>query len=322
MPDRSLSVDSIAPGIIDADYYLPGEPLDIVQWGAKVGLPGSLIDRLLENGCRHFHQTHTEGDVDLIAQAVRPLLQRRSIDPAKITYLVHAHTQQFSMPAPPRSILSELSARFGWAPKLALSVGHLACAAVVNAIDVARRLLEHDESAEYALVVTADRVFGGPNHRVRQDAGIQSDGAAVILLGRDNVRARFRDVLVRNYPRLAEGPSSPAMGQLIGTLAWAQTRQVLIEAEQRLGHPLGALGGIFPTNADAPYWKSLADKMKLPPDLVFLDNMRDRGHSCCSDLAINLVDAGFARLDRGESILCLSQSNVGAYGVVALEHAA
>lgn len=312
-------LDPTRPGIIDAGYYLPGEAVDVTEWGAKVGVSDLLLGKLLDNRCRYFHQSYGEDDCDLATGALRSLLARHPVDPAQIDYLVHTHSQPFSIPAPPRSVLSELMGRFSLSPKLSLSVGQLACAGIVTAIEVASRLLEQDPAARYALVVTADRVFGGPQHRVRKDGGsLQSDGGSAILLGRGAVRAHLRDALTRNFSRLAEGPSSPAMDMLIGKLAWVYTRRVLFEAQQRLGRPVNSLSGLFPTNADAPYWKRFAPQLGIDFDIVFLDNVMRRGHACSADLAVNLVDAGFDRLAGGATIMCLAQSNIGAYGALTL----
>jgi len=312
-------LDSSQPGIVDAAYYLPGEPVDVRQWGPKVGLSSAMLARLEENRCRYFHQSHAEDDCDLASGAVKRLLASQAVDPMHVDYLIHTQSQPFSIPAPPRSVLSELAARFRFRPRLAFGLGQLACAGIANAIEVARRLLEQDPAARHALVVTADRVFGGPVHRVRADgASLQSDGASAVLLGREQVKARFRDAFIRNFSRLAEGPSSASMNLLIGKLSWVYTRRVLFEAQQRLGFPVSTLGALLPTNADAPYWKRFAPQLGIDYDRVYLENVGRRGHACCADFAINLVDTGFERLARGETVLCLSQSNVGAYGALTL----
>lgn len=306
-------------GIVDAAYHLPGEALDIGIWGPRVGLADALVARLLQNGCQRFHAATGESDADLVVRALEQLLQARELDPTRIAYVVHAHTQSYSIPAPPQSLLGEVAARCGLQPRLALSVGELACAGIVKALELAHRLLQADTAADYAVVLSSDRVFGGPAHRVRQESGIQSDGGAVLLLGRNEVRARIRDLWVRHLPGLAAGPGAAETARLMGSLPWSHSRRVLQEMQLRGPLRLDALAALYPTNADGPYWQRLMATMGLDPALVFTRNMAERGHACCSDLAINLADDGFATLASGGQVLCFSQSNVGAYGAVLLQ---
>lgn len=304
-------------GIVDAAYYLPGDPIDLCDWAPREGVDAGRVTRLIENGCRYFHACGDESDEELITQAVERLVARSGVDPAGIDFVLHAHTQPFSVPPAPESLLARLFLRFNIRPRLAFSVGQLACAGVVNAIDVARRLLAAMPGSHYALVVTSDRVFGGARYRLRQDAGIQSDGASALLLGRTTLRARIDAVHVKSHGGLAEGPSTPELAKRVGMLAWSHTRRMVEEDIARIGVPAAAIAAVMPTNADAPYWRKLGPLLGLTPSQLFLDNIGRRGHSCCSDLAINLVDEGFTRLAQGPVVL-FSQSNVGAYGSVTL----
>lgn len=313
-PDRAV-------GIIDAGYCLPGEAVDLCDWGPRMGVGQARIDKLLANGCRYFHAAQVETDADLVTASVRQVLERSGVAPSQVAYLVHARTQNFSMPPAPHSLLPEVCARTGLAPRLAFAAGHLACASIVAALELAIDLLDADPAAACAMVTSSDRVFGGADHRLRQDSGIQSDGGSAILLGRGGQRAAIRWIGVRNFPRLHPGPSSPAMKRLIGVSAWHQTDEALDELCERAALPLAATAGLFPTNADMPYWKHLMARRGLDPKLLYGVNAGRRGHACCADLAVNLVDAGLERVGGDRPIVCFSQSNVGSYGCLVLEGA-
>lgn len=309
-------------GLVEVGYTLPGEPLDLTEWGSQMGVAPDRIRKLLDNGCRHFHAAGAETDADLVTLSVGKVLRRSGVDAADVAYLVHARTQNFSMPAPPHSLLSEVCARTGIMPKLALAAGQLACASIVAALELAVDLLRADLAARFALVTSSDRVFGGPEHRLRQNSGIQSDGGSAILVGRHHPRARIRQILVRSFPRLHAGPSSHEMGSLIGAVAWRHTETVLDELCAKVDLPLEATAGILPTNADMPYWRALLQRKGIDPALLYAENTHRRGHACCADLAVNLADHGLQQLAHGRPIVCFSQSNVGAYGCVVLEAAA
>lgn len=305
-------------GIVDASYALPGQAVDIVDWAAEQQVAPGLLERLLANGCRYFHIGTDRSDADLIGEAITHLRGGETDWLADVRYLIHAHTEAFSMPPPPVSVLGQLCDRFDLRLDLSFSVGHVACAAVINAVDWARRLLDRDPSARYALVVTADRVFGEAKHRIRQDAGIQSDGGSAILVGRESLRARIGTVSVKNFARLHEGPNNPQNVAAISRYTWLHTKQLFQAHEADSGIPLHAHGAVLPINADREYWLQIAKAVALREDKLFLDNIALRGHACCADFAVNLVDRGFELLDGGDPVLLCGQSNVGAYAAMTL----
>ncbi len=305
-------------GIADAAYALPGPAVDIVDWALEEGINDDLVRDLIENGCRYFHIGTDMSDADLIAMAIERLSLRRPKLLGEVRYLIHAHTEAFSIPPPPVSVLGEITDRFGLELTMSFSVGHVACASVINAIDWCARLLASDPEAEYGLVVTSDRVFGNAKHRLRQDAGIQSDGGSAILISKSELRCRIGAVSVKNFARLHEGPNNVQNAAAIARYTWLHTKQLFLEHGERSGIPVEKHGVILPINADRHYWIQIAKAMSLPESSLFLDNIRIRGHACCADFAVNLVDHGFARIDRGEPVLLCGQSNVGAYAAISL----
>lgn len=303
-------------GLVDVAHGLPGPAIDIVDWVQGQNVAPTVIEQLLENGCRYFHDGTDQSDAQLISLAIDQLIER-GLNPDDVAYVVHAHTEAFSMPAPPVSVLSQLAARYGWRTRMAFSVGHLACASVGNALQWAATLLRRDPMARYALVVTSDRVFGQANHRIRQTAGIQSDGGSALLIGREGLRAVLDHITVRNHAELFDGPSNAVNAAAIARSAWVQTKNLLQDHAQECGLPVTEMGEILPINADRPYWLAIGKSLGLGPEHFFLDNIGQRGHACCADLAVNLVDRGLSLLDAGRRAVYCAQSNVGAYAAVA-----
>lgn len=304
-------------GIRAAAYCLPGPAIDILEWPAAQTVAPGLLGRLLENGCRYFHDGTGMSDAGLVENAIDRLRLQCAFDVREIAYLIHAHTQPFSVPAAPDSVLSRIVGRFGYRPKLSFSVEHLACASVVQAVDWGARLLEADQEAQYALIVTADRVFGAATQRIRQDATIQSDGGSAVLLSREDVRCWLGSTARISVTDLHEGPSTPENAARVARYTWMQTTKLL----RNLGNSGPALSdyGVFlPINADRRYWRLIARALGLPETRFYLDNIRNRGHACCADFAVNLVDEGFARLSAGEAVAYCGQSNIGAHGVISL----
>jgi len=304
-------------GIRAAAYCLPGPAIDVLEWAPAQNVAPGLIERLLANGCRYFHGGTGMSDADLVANAIDHLRSQCAFDACEVAYLIHAHTQPFSVPAAPDSVLSCIVGRFGYRPKLSFSVEHLACASVVQAVDWGARLLEADQQARYALIVTADRVFGAATQRIRQDATIQSDGGSAVLLSREDVRCWLGSTVTIGFTDLHEGPSTPENVARVARYTWMQTTRLLRKLGDS-GLALSEYGVFLPINADRRYWRLIARALDLPETRFYLDNIRNRGHACCADFAVNLVDEGFARLSAGDVVAYCGQSNIGAHGVISL----
>jgi 3-Oxoacyl-[acyl-carrier-protein (ACP)] synthase III len=304
-------------GICAASAFLPGDPVDVLAWASKQGVGSELVAELLSNKCRYFHEGSTESDVELI-EAALDRLEGPIGWQYRVGYIVHAHTQAFSMPAPPESILADLCRRRGFKPVLAFSVSSLACASLISALDSAVRCLNADPKVDYALVVTSDRVFGGARFRIRGAACIQSDGASAILLGRTNLRCQLGSMNFVNFTPLHEGPSTPAGAARMTHFLGRHTVALLRLHEEITGQPIRSIDEILPTNADYPAWREVIQELHLDETKVFFENIAAHGHACCSDFAVNLVDHGFARLDKGHHLLAAGTSNIGAFAALSL----
>lgn len=305
-------------GIAAAAYHLPGNPIDVTDWGPQQGATPELIASLVSNGCRHFFSGPDISDADSIAASIDKL----SIDAPEwqkeVRYLVHAHTQNFSMPAPPSSILTELAARYALELKLCFSVAHLACASIINGISLAAKLLQNDPEARYALIVSSDRTFGGSKYRLRPPGCIQSDGSSAILLSKEKMRCRLGHATMRNFAKLHEGPSNPATIAATSRLTCFHSMQLLRDHSEETGISLEDYAQILPVNADKHYWLKIAEGLHLDESHFFFDNIPKLGHANCADLAINLIDRGFALLDQGRFVVAFGQSNVGAHAALTL----
>lgn len=308
-------------GIADAAYYLPGPALEVRQWAAENNAEPHLADELVAHGCSHFHASAADSDEELIAACIEQIRARRDDWLPEVRYLVHAHTQNFSAPPAPASLLNALCARYGMRPALSFSVGQVACSAVINALNWAARLLDADPDARYALVVTSDRVFGGPRYRLRVPATIQSDGASAILLGRDEVQCLLGRCDLFYAPEMHDGPSTPANVARIARMTWLHTKQMLQRHSDATGVALADYARILPVNADRYYWDQIARSLRLSESHFYLDNIPRRGHACCADFAVNLVDHGFGLLAGGRDVLMCGQSNLGAHAALTLHPA-
>ncbi|SMF37455.1 hypothetical protein [Pseudobacteriovorax antillogorgiicola] len=297
-------------GIVDGAYCLPGSAQDIKKWGPKVGVSQDRVKRLISNGCKHFHISSDESDSDLVVRAIESLWDKLPfvIDTKDISFIIHARTQPFSIPAPPESLLSHVKRRFGFDPLLDLSLSQLACASVMKAIEISLSMLTSNPEASYALVLTSDRVFGEAEYRLRQDGGIQSDGGGALLLGRKNVKAWIAPPMFRYRSKLHLGPLAPGNAQIIAQTCWKDSRDLILQSIDT--YQLGPTD-ILPINADLSLWQLIIKSLAWNTDRLFAGNIKRRGHACSNDFIINMVDYGFERITENCPILSFGQSNLG-----------
>lgn len=322
--DASVRPSHPAPfrlGIEAAAYEFPGERQDIVDWGPQHTLPAQRIAAICKSGCRYFHAAHEIDEVELAKRAVARLQAETGFKAADIGALFHVHTQQFSTPAAPRSLPLEVASAFGIKPFWVGSLAQLNCSSIGGAIRMAEALMNVHAEMQSVLIVSSDRVYG-ERFRLRQLSGIQSDGAACLLVTRNTRRNRIGALILRNYGRwyLGSDTNSAVEREMIN-LEWHYTRKVMQEAVAGCGIALSDFSCILPHNSDHKGWNSICNAMAIPHASLYPDNILQKGHACCSDLAVNLVDVGLDKVDAGGHLMSITQSNSGAFSALTLHPA-
>jgi len=319
-PDRPLHPGSASwLGVDAAAYELPGEQVDLLEWANEHAPPQPQVDAIIESGSRYFFVAPDTGEVELATRAVGKLADAKAFAPGDIGAVIHVHTQPYSAPAAPRSLPLEIARAFGIRPLWAGAMTHLKCVSTTAGLHVLRGLMDSFPQLDAGLIVSVDRVYG-EKYRLRQMGGIQSDGAACMLVTRNSTRNRIGGVAVQNYaPRWYRGPDAVAkVEDEIISYEYLYASRILGEAVRASGVPLADYGRLLPHNSDVRGWTSLCRAMRIPETKLFIDNIRRVAHACCSDLAINLVDDGFAALARREHVAAVQLSNMGAFGAVTL----
>ncbi|PMS38409.1 3-oxoacyl-[acyl-carrier-protein] synthase III [Trinickia symbiotica] len=305
-------------GIDAAAYELPGQPIDIEAWATRHAYRRERVEAIVESGCRYFHVAPEIGEVELATRAVGRLIDEAGLAPSEVDLLVHVHTQQFSVPAAPRSLPHEVAKAHRMRPLWSASVAQLNCVSIAAGIRAVDALFSAYAQANAALIVSVDRVYG-EDYRLRQMSGIQCDGAACLLITRDSARNRIGEVAIRNYAEWHPGSDAVAsIEREMIAMEWQYTREIMSAASDMSGVPVDGFAKILPHNADLRGWRSLCRAMNISAERLFEDNIFRRGHACCSDFAINLADAGFAALDAGRHVMGVMQSNTGAFAAVTL----
>jgi 3-oxoacyl-[acyl-carrier-protein] synthase III len=306
-------------GVDAAAYELPGDKIDLRAWATEFEPPAQQVDAIIESGSRYFHVAPDIGEVELAVRAVAKLADAKRFASGDIGAVIHVHTQPYSVPSAPRSLPLEIASAFGIRPLWAGSIAHLKCVSTTAGLAMLRALMTTYPQLNAGLIVSVDRVYG-EKYRLRQMGGIQCDGAACLLVTRNSTRNRIGGIAVQNYaPKWYRGPDAVAkVEEEIISYEYLYASRILREAVRASGVPLSEFGRLLPHNSDVRGWRSLCRAMRIPEDRLFIDNIGRVAHACCSDFAINLVDEGFAALERREHIVAVQLSNMGAFGAITL----
>ena len=322
MPSISLAAAAAMPapsiGIEAAAYVLPGDPIDVRDWARTCPADPARVASTIDAGSRFFHVAPAGSEAGLAATAVDRLLDQTRLLPTAVDLVVHVHTMATGAPPTLRSLPHELAASFGMRPRWCGSIAQLGCVSIAAGLRAVAALLRVHPGAETALVVSADRLCD-ERSRLRGAAGVQSDGSACLLVRRDSPANRVGAIAISSHARwFGSSDRFDHVAREMISLEWRFTREVVDAACAASGWPAGRFAQFLPQNFKRPGWQQLCEAIGLPRDRLFERNILRCGHACCSDLAINLADAGLATVRGGGGLLVGLHSNVGAFAALTL----
>ncbi|WP_280336854.1 3-oxoacyl-ACP synthase III family protein [Nocardia wallacei] len=189
--------------LADVASYLPGDPV-----GTEYFTRFSRSERMAKNvmfrapKARH-HAGRDETAVDMVEQAVAPLIERHGARTISDIDVLITHTQ-----LPTNPVLGagpEVARRLGMRPGWVFDVHNGGCAAFVHMMSLARMILQ-TTAARSALIATvqntAGPVFTQTEIRGLAQAPVPGDGCGVGLLLKNDA-APILDIESRTYPEFA-----------------------------------------------------------------------------------------------------------------------
>jgi 3-oxoacyl-[acyl-carrier-protein] synthase III len=303
--------------------YLPAARVPIEDLAGELGLTRVQVKVFrryhgLAEVCRDRDRTL----LDLLLAATERLPALRGAE-HRVRYVLHARGMAVAAPYP-ENPLHELCRRAGLSHAVAFTVTHQACAASLQAIDLAGRLLAADgDPAALALVVAGEKTF---THvaRIVPETSVFAEGAGAALVSADGPRDRLLA-----YATRSRGEFDTAFGdrhQL--SLAFqkefgASLTEVMLAAVERAGLRLADISLILPHNVNVVSWRALCRTLGYPLERVLLDNVPAAGHSFCADPFINYDTAAGRGLLRpgGKYLVAAAGAAFGAtFSAMVFEH--
>lgn len=166
-------------------HSLPAQTVHVNQWVKRCGLPNARARALRDHGVGHFHDAEGESPANLAVHAIAKLLRETATPRSTVDALIHTHTIQTSVLAPPASTAHYIQRHCGLNRALTFSVTQQQCVSPMAAIRVLLALAARHPTIERAIIVCADAIGSGCDRlRAIGDMALHSDGACALLLDR------------------------------------------------------------------------------------------------------------------------------------------
>ncbi|GAA2790024.1 3-oxoacyl-[acyl-carrier-protein] synthase III C-terminal domain-containing protein [Kitasatospora paracochleata] len=166
--------------LTDVSGFLPGEPVPAAYYTEYPGAEDRLRDNPMFRIPPQRHHVAAESNVDLIEQAVAPLVERHGRDAIRSVDVLLVHSQLPDSPFVGAG--TEVARRLGLRPTWLIDVANAGCASFVHMLGLARQILLTTD-ARTALICNAQtaagQLFTQSEVRRLAQAAIPGDGCGV-----------------------------------------------------------------------------------------------------------------------------------------------
>lgn len=308
-------------GIEEGVYYLPGDDACVSRWVSSMNVSPEVHERILKGGHRRYYPGIGESVGELCSNAVDRLFAQSTLKAGDVGLLIHAHTMNTSVVAPPQSMVATVAKSFGMHRASAFSVSNLQCGSMIGALRIVRNLMMVEPDLDNAVIVTADTIRG-PELMHRNQTYVHSDGAAAIWVKRGCRRNRIGAIEVENVSDFHMGYRiSEEQRRQYDMVSQIYSLRVIKRAIKNSGLTQESIAHLVPQNVSRPGWVEVGKRFNPREDFVFDRNIGDVGHACCSDLIINLVDGGFLDRRGDDAVVATVRGTTGVYAAFVLQSA-
>lgn len=314
-------------GIVSTAYAVGQDCISLGDWCRRQGIPAERERALQENGAQQLYATAGERLAEMACTAVARALAQAKVAPHEVDVLVIYQTAPVNTAPMPFTLAGAIREGAGLSRAYAFAITQQMCVSPLHALRVLSALFERHPEWRHALLVGADNILY-PDLRTLGDAGVHSDGAGAIVLGR-HVGNRLLGLQTYNEPQamqrvqtdpLRSGPhferyqdSENYLWTLI-SVARRVLRSAGIKAEE--------LVSVLPHNVNLQSWRQALAAMKIPAERLFEQNIGRVGHLFGSDIAVNLADSSALRTPGHH--LVFASGVAGCFGgfILNIEHVA
>lgn len=263
--------------------YLPEGRVSIEDIGAAFGLTTMQV--------RVFRKYHKLGEAvrdrdgtlgDLLTGAVSALAMTDS-QRLRVRFVLYARTFPVTVPYP-HNPLHELCRAVGLGHAQAFAVSQHACASGLLALDLAGRLLAHEEPDALALVLAGEKAFTGETQFI-PETSMFGEGASACLVSADGERDRQLSYVARLRGEF-DGELNEVTAEFQRVYHDA-LGEAITAAVRQAGLTLEDIAAVLPHNVNRVAWQRACQRIGFPMDRVVLDHVTTAGHLFCADAFVN-----------------------------------
>ena len=250
LPDQRITVDDLAG-------ELELSPMQVKMFRRYHGLAevrrdpeGTLLDLLLAAATR----------LDALAGREH-----------QVRYVLYARAIPVGVPFP-LNPLHDLCRALGLDRAIAFTVTQQACAASLQAIDIAGRLLAAEEDPDALVLLLAGEKTFTRESRLLPETSVFGEGSSACLIRHRGPRDRLLSYAVRVRGEF-DGELSDVAGRFQREYH-TSLADVMLAAVARAGLALDDIALVLPHNVNLISWQRLCRRIGLPAARVVLDNVR------------------------------------------------
>jgi 3-oxoacyl-[acyl-carrier-protein] synthase-3 len=302
----------------DISYVIPDQREDIEPMRDKVGLSDAEMKVYTRIYGLKRVPVHHGPIEEMMRPAVRALIERNDIDPARVKYLVHCHTAQLTWPFM-RSLPSEICRDAGLKNAVGFGMTASNCASTMVALRSLESLLavEKDDAA-LAIIVTADQAFSRTLRWI-PNTTFCGDAAAALLLSREGSGAKLAALRTNIFGQHSRGiwQRREEFSEFDRTYP-ERLAEVMAQTLADAGLAWSDIKVVFPHNVNLFSWQRVSKILQLPLDRIFLDLLPETGHCFGADMLFNwAVGRKRRQVARGDAVM-VATAGIGAVFAAAI----
>lgn len=295
--------------------FVPDDRLSLVDLAESISLR---VDEI--NALQKFYGLRTVAKSDssfehLVETALQDLMRRATFDPATIDLILYTHTA-YEVESFPNNLLNRILRRLGFVNATAFGIHSNNCASLISAFDVAQQYI--GKSGAQGIIVTADLTFTDIMRHI-PNTTVCGDAAAACLVNTRPTGTRLLALEIDTFGAHAKGTWQEKAAQMTFENHYAPRLAAVMQRSLDIaGVSWSDLRWVFPHNVNLPSWRKVTELLKIPMDMLYLEQLPALGHCFGADVLLNWAKAKAAgQLKVGDHIM-LATVGLGAIFGAAL----
>jgi 3-oxoacyl-[acyl-carrier-protein] synthase-3 len=240
------------------------------------------------------------------------------VDRSTVRHLIHAHTMQHVAP-PGLRWMDVLREKLGLGEAAAFSMSHQGCVIGLSALRTAEGLLAAEPAGSTALILVGEKALSPAMQHI-PGASVLGDATAGVLVGLDGPGDAVLSTVHRTLGEFHQARHmSEDLHQRYRRVYTPTLVSVMQEAVREAGLGLDVIDLVLPHNVNRYSWTTAAQKIGLPIERVYLENVPKTGHCFCADPFMNLWTARAENAVRpGGTVLMVSAGQGGTFAAAVV----